>query len=229
MSVDQVVASLLNKARASRDDLEARLLAAAAVQRVADSLGLRLVVVGGTAVDFYVAGAAGTSAGYPAMWRASRDVDLVVLSLAASASSEADLKRRLEAELGVELQRSPPDAEGSESFGHGLTIPDFGYKLEIVADALSGDPKAERVFTVYVEDQALSLRGPEDTIISYAESGWFFYDGRDWERALGVWNTMKDECDVEYLKRRAGERKMPAVLEEVFAQRPLPERPEPLR
>ncbi|MBI4393312.1 MAG: hypothetical protein HY556_05880 [Euryarchaeota archaeon] len=229
MSADPVAVSLLDKARRSTDDLEARLLLTAALQRIADSLGLQLVVVGGTAVDFYAAGAAGTSAGYPKKWQASRDVDLVALSLRASSASENQLRRRLEAELGIDPEPFAPDDDGRVSYRRGLTVPDFQHGVEIVANELRGDPKAERVFTVEIESQPVVLRGPEDVLVAYAESGWDLYDGRDWERALAVWRTMEQEMDVDYLRRRAIDRRMPGVLEEVIAQRPLPDRRERLR
>jgi hypothetical protein len=48
--------------RFGRDDLTARLLFASLAQHLAGD-GIRLVVVGGTAVDAYVGGAFGTSEG----------------------------------------------------------------------------------------------------------------------------------------------------------------------
>lgn len=226
-SADPVAVRLLEKARASRDDLEARLLLAAAVQRVATGIGVLSVVVGGTAVDFYVAKAAGTSAAYPAMWQASRDVDLVALSLT-DVGAVQRLKEALVGQLGFTPMFQRTDADGQPAWSRTLDVPDFPYGLEIVSDTLGADPRAERAFIVEVEGERVYFRGPEDTLISYAESGWHFRDGRDWERALAVWRTMREEMDVEYLQRRAAERRMPGVLRMVMDQQPLSEQAGPL-
>lgn len=228
MSADPAAASLLEKARASRDDLEARLLLAAAVHRVAARIGIETVVVGGTAVDFYVAGAAGSSAGYPRAWMPSGDVDLVALEVAGGTGTLQRLAEALEAQLGLVPLYKSQDAEGRPFWSRGLDVPEFDYGLEIVSDRLGGDPRAERVFTLEVEGEPVRFRGPEDTLIAYAESGWHFRDGRDWERALAVWRTMREEMDLEYLQRRAAERRMPGVLRLVQEQQPLTERAGPL-
>lgn len=228
MPADPVAASLLDLAREAPDDLGARLALAAAVQRVAEGCGIESVVVGGTAADFYAAGALGTSASYPALWRASRDVDLVALSLRGSSGTDA-LLRALERELGFEIERVGLDADGREILGRAARVPGVRFGLEIVADELSLDPRAERVFTVEVEGQPVRLRGPEDAILAYAESGWVMPDARDWTRALVIARTMRDELDVGYLRARAAERGMPEALDEVLAGRPLPPRPGRLR
>lgn len=218
-SADTEAQRLLALARASRDDLEARLLLAAAVQRVATGIGVRTVVVGGTSVDFYVAGAAGTSAGYPAKWRASGDVDLIAIAVTGFHSMQP-LKEALAGQLGFVPLWARHDAAGNPGWSRGLDVPDFPYGLEIVSDQMQGE-QADRVFLVEVEGETLHLRGPEDTVISYAESGWHLGDARDWERALAVWRTMQDHMDLAYLDVRAQERRVPGVLQLVKDQAPL--------
>lgn len=221
MSDDPVAVSLLAKARASKDDLEARLLLAATVDRVARDLGVQSVVTGGTAVDFYVAGAAGTSAAYPEKWRASADVDLVVLEARARAGTLDQLRRALQRQLGL-VPRSYPSHDGSPVFVRTVAVPDFGYGLEIVGEEISLDPRAERVVTVDIDEGTVVLQGPEDTALHYAESGWDTYNARDWERALAVYRASRArDFDEEYLLRRAKERGQEAAVEAVLALQPL--------
>jgi len=232
---DDVARAFLERAKASRDDLEARLLLAAAIQRVADRLGLLAIVTGGTAVDFYAAGAAGTSAAYPARWRASADVDVVAFAVSASSGTVRALQERLARELDAGIERLGEDADGRTMLSRGLTFPGLGYAAEIVGEALSLDPRAERVFRVDVAmraplaaTQTVILRGPEDTLLAYAESGWDLRDARDWERALAVAAAMKEEIDLDYVRAKARERGFPRVAEEALAGRALPGEREPL-
>ncbi|MHB8605924.1 MAG: nucleotidyl transferase AbiEii/AbiGii toxin family protein [Thermoplasmatota archaeon] len=222
MFADKVAASLLEKARKSRDDLDARLLTAAATQRVADALGIQLIVTGGTAADFYAAGAAGTSAAYPPGWRASADIDLVVLRVRGSLATVNELHEALQARLGAIPERVTTNPDGSKSYSRQLTFPDSIYGIDLVGDSLNRDPNAERVITIEVEDQPVTVRGPEDTLLTYGESGWHLRHGHDWERALAVARTMRDELDLAYMRRVAKERGIEAVLDAILAQREPP-------
>jgi hypothetical protein len=136
------------------------------------------------------------------------------------------LKEAMEAQLGFH-----PTWKGSTQaapfWSRTLEHDDLDYAVEIVADALAGE-QADRVLVVEVAGVPIQLRGPEDTIVSYAESGWHFWLPREWERALAVWRTMRDEIDLACLERRARERRMPGVIARVRAQEPLPETPQPL-
>ncbi|HWG92526.1 MAG TPA: hypothetical protein VNZ52_16895 [Candidatus Thermoplasmatota archaeon] len=228
MSADPVAVALLERARRTRDDLEARLLLAAAVQRAAEGVGVLSVVTGGTAVDFYVAGASGTSATYPLAWRASADVDLVAVSVKGSGDARRRVKEAVRDVLGMQVASLGRTADGVELLDRALYLEGFGYGVEIVADEVAGDPRAERVWTVEVDGHPVTLQGPEDTLIAYAESGWHFHHPRDWERALGIFAAMKDEMDLAYLQKRARERHMPRVLAEAMAIHPLPKDPQPL-
>lgn len=228
MPGDPVAVLLLDVARRASDELGARLALAAAVQRVAEGCGIESVVVGGTAADFYAGGALGTSATYPALWRASRDLDVVAISLRGGTGTDA-LLRALERDLGFVLERLGTDVDGREILGRAARPPALAFGVEIVSDELSLDPRAERVYTVEVEGQPVRLRGPEDAILAYAESGWVMPDARDWTRALAIAKTMRAELDVGYMRERAAERGMPQVLDEVLAGRPLPATPGRLR
>jgi len=132
-------------------------------------------------------------------------------------------------QLGFELQDWGRSADGREEIGRTIDVPDFGFGLEIVGDELHADPLGEHVVTVDVEGQLVALRGPEDIIIAYAESGWDTHHAREWERALAVFRAMRESLDMDRLRRRAAERRMPAVLDEVLHQRPLPSERRPLR
>lgn len=207
-------ASLLERARAERDDLAARMLLAAAVQQVALSVGARSILTGGTAVDFYASKALGTSEGYPNKWRPSADVDLVVMSVEGRASVRKDLLAGLVA-LGMRPRWFGDTARM-------VDVPDFPFLLEIVGDELNRDPKAERVITVLVDGKwPVTLRGPEDVILSYGESGWDTYHHGDWERALAVYAAMKDRLDVPFLHEEAARRKKTQILESIVRMEPL--------
>lgn len=212
-----VAASLLDRARASGDSLDARLLLAAAVQRIGLEVGARLVVVGGTAVDFYAAGALGTSESLPAKWEQSGDVDVVVLDLANDDDLRPALIARLERDLGMEPWYILPGRARI------IRIPDFAYTLELVGRELRADPRGERVFTALIDDvHPITFRGPEETILSYAESGWHMRHGRDWERALAVYRAMRDRLDVAWMAEEAARRRQGEALAAVMALRPTP-------
>lgn len=213
--------SLLQKARASRDDLAARLYLAAAVQHVATSVGARCVVSGGTAVDFYAGGAAGTSESYPLKWRASGDVDLVIFAVKGHDAVRVKVLRALESDLGLK-------PEWHVGTARVVDVPDFPFGLEIVGDELNLDPHAQNVFTVLVEDRwPITFRGPEEVILAYAESGWHTRHTRDWERALAVCAAMRKYLDVDHLLRLAETRGQAAVVARVLAMEPLRVKPPP--
>lgn len=215
MSGNDGAASLLKKARESRDDLEARLYLAAAVQQVALGVGARCVVSGGTSVDFYAAGAVGRSEAYPALWRASGDVDLVVFGIRGYESMRVKVMQALESTLGLKPEWHAGTARVVE-------VPDFPFGLEIVGDELNLDPRAENVFTVLLEGvHPVTFRGPEEVILAYAESGWHTHHTRDWERALAVFAAMKEHLDLDHLLQAAEARNQSHVIAQVLAMRPL--------
>lgn len=215
MSRSDVAVSLLERARAASDPLEARLLLAAAVQRVAIGVGARAVVSGGTAVDFYAGGATGTSEGWPAKWAASYDVDVVAMPVARYERVRPRLLQALESELGLQ-----PVWHGDT--GRIVHVPDFPFGLDLVGDELNGDPLGERVFTVLIDDiHPISFRGPEDIILSYAESGWDTYHSRDWERALAVCNAMRERLDIPWMADEATRREKRMIIESVLHGEPL--------
>lgn len=210
-----VEASLLERARRASDSLDARLFLAAAVQRVALGVGARSVVTGGTAVDFYAAGATGTSEALPLKWESSGDVDLVVLSVDGWGDLKHDVLAALSARLGLQQRFA--------GIPRVVDVPDFPYGLELVGSELNGDPKGERVFTVLLEgEHPISFRGPEDVILAYAESGWHMRHTRDWERALAVYAAMKDRVDLPWLVREAERRRKGEVLRAVMGLQPSP-------
>lgn len=209
-----VAASLLERARASRDDLDARLLLAAAINRVAIEIGVRCVVSGGTAVDFYAANASGTSEGYPAKWAPSGDVDVVVISTEGPIAGATKLRAALASRLGLILSSGTPRI---------VDVPDFAYGLDVFGTELERDPKAERIVTVLVDDvHPVHFRGPEDTILAYAESGWDTRHTRDWERALAVYAAMKDRLDLPWMIAEADRRRQRRALDAVLAMKPSP-------
>lgn len=217
MTDPNVAASLLNRARSARDSLDSRLLLAAAVQRVALSVGARTVVTGGTAVDFFAAGATGTSESLPAKWQASGDVDVVVFAVEGWADVKPDVLRALETQLGLQPYSNLPGV------ARVVDVPNYAYGLEFVGRELRGDERAERVYTVLLDgEHPVTFRGPEDVILSYAESGWHLHHDRDWERALAVYAAMKDILDMRFLVEEAGRRRQTQPIDAVLKQHPSP-------
>jgi hypothetical protein len=206
-------ASILERARATRDDLAARLLLAAAVQRAGQAVGARVVLNGGAAVDFYASGALGTSAAYPAAWRASSDVDVVVIAVDPLREAWVPLLRELE-KLGLRPRWIAGTARVVE-------VPDLPYVLEVVGDEL-GKGRGERPITVLLDGEIpLTVRSPEDVILAYAESGWHLRHSGDWTRALAVSAAMRERLDLAYLREESLRRGQLDVVERVLQGEPM--------
>jgi hypothetical protein len=177
-------------------------------------VGARVVVSGGTAVDLYAAGASGTSEGYPAKWRPSADVDVVLIETLAGSDLHRQLLGAVERELGIR-----PRHPGVPRV---LDVPELPFGLDLMPGELNGDPRAERVVTILVDGQhPATFRGPEDIILAYAESGWHLRHQRDWERALAVFAAMRDRLDVPYLVAEAERRGQRPAIERVLRLEPL--------
>lgn len=214
-------ASSLERARASDDELEQRLWLAAAVQAAALAVGARMVVTGGTAADFYASGTLGTSGAYPAKRRPRADIDVVVIHIEPWKEARVPLLRQLEA-LGMRPRYVAPDVARI------VDVPGVPFALEIVGDESSRDPKGERVVTVLLDGIVpLTMRGPEDVILAYGESGWQFWHAGDWTRALAVYAAMKDRLDHARLEDEARRRGQSDVLVRIERIEPLPKRRSP--
>lgn len=208
-------AQLLAQAARTTDDLEARLLVAAAVTSLAREVGVRVVVTGGTAADFYVTGALGTSAAYPALWRPSGDIDVIALSVGPwKPAREALLARLRDAGL-------PPRGKGPAA--RVVDIPGVPFYVELVSDELGSAERTERPVTILLDERMpIELRSPENVILAYAESGWRLRHTGDWTRALAVYRAMRDRLDVEWMRLEAARRGQSDVIARI-------ERVEPLR
>lgn len=208
---------LAEKAKRTTDDLEARLLMAAAVAQAGREVGVRVVLTGGTAADFYVSGALGTSAGYPALWRPSGDIDLIVLSVPSWGPGRKALQERLVG-MGMEPHLFQETAREFD-------VPGFPFYIELVADELGDRGREERTMTILLDgEHALELRSPENVILSYGESGWHLRHSGDWTRALAVFSAMRDRLDLAWMELEAKKRGQSAMLEHVTALHPLPGR-----
>lgn len=212
-----VAVSILERARASADPLEARMLLAAAVSFVGLVQGIRVVVTGGTAVDFYVAGALGTSDGWPVAWQGSADVDIVALAAEGGVQARRDLFHALERELALR-----PVFDG---IFRAVRVPDFPFGLEIVGESLTHDPRGARVVTVRIDgEHPVALRGPEDVVLAYAEGAAATRHRGDWTRALTVFHAQQARIDLVYLRDMAARLGIAPAIEEVIAGRPMPVR-----
>lgn len=206
---------LLARARATTDDLEARLLLAAAVAEAGREVGARVVLTGGSAADLYATGALGTSAAYPALWRPSGDVDVIVLSTTAWKPARKALQERL-VQMGLEPRYFTDLARV-------VMVPDFPFYLEIVSEELGSRERDERTMTILIDDRVpLEVRGPENVILAYGESGLHLRHSGDWTRALAVYAAMKERLDVEWMKHEAARRGQTDMLDLVLALRPSP-------
>lgn len=215
MTSSDVAVSLLDRARKAADGLDARILLAASVNRIALEIGSRTIASGGTAVDFYAAGASGTSESYPAKWAPSGDVDLVVMEVPGSNATIDTLRDALGTRLGLH-PRHP-------GVRRAIDVPDFPYGLDIFASDLERDPQGERVVTILVDSiHPVHFRGPEDTILAYGESGWDTRHSRDWERALAMYSAMKEKVDLPWMYAEADRRKQRRVLDAIVRGEPSP-------
>lgn len=189
---------------------------AAAVSEVGLREGVRVVVTGGTAVDFYVAGTLGTSAGWPHAWQGSADVDVVALSTSGGAGGRRELLHALERELGLRpLYEAVPRV---------VAVPDFAFGLEIVGEDLTLDPTGARVVTVRLDGvHPITLRGPEDLVLAYADAATATRHRGDWTRALAVYEAQRDRIDLVYLRDAARALGLGRPIEEVVAGRPMPD------
>lgn len=210
--------SLLARARATTDDLEARLLLAAAAAQAGREIGARVVLTGGSAADLYVTGALGTSAAYPALWRPSGDVNVVMIAVSPWMPTRKALLDRLE-RMGLEPRYFTDVARV-------VMVPDLPFYLEIVAEELGGRERDERTMTILVDGRVpLEVRSPESLILAYGESGLHLRHSGDWTRALSVYSAMKGRLDVEWMKHEAARRGQADMIELVLAMRPSPWRP----
>ena len=215
----RAAADLLARARTTRDNLASRMLVAAAIEQVAMTIGARAILTGGTAVDFYASHAFGTSEGYPVKWRPSADVDIVVMKVEGPGDPRAGMIDAL-VKLGLKPRWFGDTARI-------IDIPDYPFTLEIVGDELNRDPEAKHVLTVLLDDRwPVTLRGPEDVILAYAESGLHMRHRGDWERALGVYEAMRDRLDMAWMVEEAKRRGQSRALDLVTALTPTPWNPE---
>lgn len=206
--------ALLAKAAASVDDLEARLLLAAAVSQAGREVGVRVVVTGGTAADFYASGALGTSAGYPALWRPSGDIDMLALSVGEWKPARLTLMKRL-----VELGLQP---RGPLEWTRSLDAPNVPFYVELVAEEMGDRYREERTMTVLLDGATpVEMRSPENVILAYGESGLHLRHTGDWTRALAVHAAMKDRLDVEWMRAEAARRGQSEMLSRVERREPL--------
>lgn len=206
--------ALLRRARATTDDLEARLILAAAVAQAGREVGVGVVLTGGTAADFYATSALGTSAAYPALWRPSGDIDVVVLSVGTWKPARVTLLARLEA-MGLVPRYAGDTARA-------VDVPDFPFYLELVSEELGSRGRDERTMTVLIDGRTqLDVRSPENVILAYAESGWHLRHTGDWTRALAVFTAMRERLDLEWLRLEAERRGQSDVIDRVERREPL--------
>ena len=173
-------------------DLDARLLLAAHVTALAAGVGLRPVLVSGSAVDFYTAQTLeSVEAALPLRLRASMDLDFVALDARDDASGRA-----LRAVLSSNGFRAsgglPPEA------ARVWTHPRLPIPVEVMTGELYGS--TEHIHRLEVDGHTLHLWGPEDVYWHYLEAAHATRHRHDYTRAQAMLLTHGDTFDWPYLE-----------------------------
>ncbi len=183
-------ASLFAKAKeafAANQDLDARLLVAAGLTALGEPLGIKPVVVGGTAVDFYAASTTPRGLERSTAIAGSQDLDVVAVGLYGDA---ATFRRALAVNGFTRVGAIPVDA------CRGWLLAGAGILVEVLGGDLAGSE--DRVVAIEVDDGVAYLWGPEDTVWQYAENAWSMRERPAWERARVISATQ--ELDWDYLE-----------------------------
>lgn len=176
--------------------LDARLLLAAAVQAVVAADGARVVLVRGSAVDFWAAETTAQGLQPSARLRASMDLDLVPLG------TWGDARRVRRALHASGLFRPASPGIPVEQCRAWLPL-DVPIGVEVIGEELAGDP--DRVVRLEVDGAEAWVWGPEDTAWQYAENAWSQGSRDDWTRALAVAAAQSlDWAYVQEVARAAG-------------------------
>lgn len=180
------------KLRAAGHDLDARLLLAAFVTKAAEEKGVRCILVGGSAVDFYTAATLESVSGHlPSRLRASVDLDFV----AAAARHEATSLREALAAKGFSPVGSAP-ATIARTWSH----PDEpGLIVDVMSSELEGS--MEHVRTLTVDDVDVAIIGPEDLFVQYLEAAMATAHRHDYTRAVAL--ALTQEMDWDYIHELA--------------------------
>lgn len=220
LDVPAVVARI--RSVAPQDSLAARLTLSSLVATLLAEQDHEIVLVGGTPVDAYAAGALGTSDALPAGWEESNDLDTVVLRLR-GAPPRSDALATLEAH-GFEVAPA----------GGAIEHPRLPFELDLVASYLDQDISQDHLVEVTREEwsdlglQPVSMVGPEDLLLDYLESGLDTRHQRDWLRALTIAEVMGPHLDLGYLYTKVHWRldgRFVEALDRVLAGEPLDDAP----
>lgn len=190
--------------------LRAKLLLAGWIGAIGARASFRPLVVGGTAVDFYVAEALERT--LPEGWMASLDLDVVSVSQTGF-SPVTPFIAELEREGFVNEKHR--DADGVEHPSRALRHPALPYAIEVLAEPLTGS--MSHVVTLDVDEFEVRLIGPEDLVLKYAESGSHFRHQRDWTRALAIVRAQRATMDLDYLRGEAARKRIGPVVAKALA------------
>ncbi|HVL46935.1 MAG TPA: hypothetical protein VM889_00080 [Candidatus Thermoplasmatota archaeon] len=204
----------VERIRAEPSPLRAKLLLAGWLGAIGARVGFRPVVVGGTALDFYVAETLERS--HPEGWLASLDLDVVSVSPGGVVPALPFLAA-LERE-GFVLERFE-DADDLARFGRAVRHPALPIAIEVLPEPLTGS--LDHLVELEVDDYVVPLIAPEDLIVKYAESGAHFRHQREWTRALALARAQAGRLDLDYLRRRAEARGCRDEVERALRGEPL--------
>ena len=191
--------SLFTKARqasAAGRDLDARLALAAGITQLAGLVGVKPIVVGGTAVDFYAASATPRGLEPNKTLRASQDVD--VITVTSFGADPAALRQALAKNPDFTSEETAiPVASRRKWWLKGAPL-----LVEILGGELYGDP--ERVVELDVAGGQVFLWAPEDTAWQYMQVALSERSRTSWERAVAIAAAQANEAwQWDYLRSRA--------------------------
>lgn len=192
-------AELFAKARqahAEQRDLDARLLLAAGVTALAGK-GVKPIVVGGTAVDFYAAKTTPQGLQASRDLRASQDVDLITLG---EFGPDAPRLRKI---LSDSNEFSTDQEKFPEASRRRWWLKDAPLLVEVLGGELYGDDS--RLVTLELDDAGavVYLWAPEDTAWQYMQNSLATNHRGSWERALVICKVQADQAwDWDYLASR---------------------------
>lgn len=176
-------------------DLDARLALAAGLAELGRTAGIRPVVVGGTAVDFYAASTTARGELLPSRrLQASQDVDII--TVAGAGSDAAGLRKLLAASPEFYADTPAIPVAGRRKWW----LRDAPMLVEVLGDELYGDP--ERVVTLEIDGSEAYLWAPEDTVWQYAQLALSERSRTSWERARAI-AAAQALLDWDYLRTRA--------------------------
>lgn len=177
--------------RRAGNDLDARLLLAAYTTQIANKHGVRCILVGGSAVDFYTAATLeSVTRLLPGHLQGSVDLDFVAAATPTKHEAAA-LRKALQTEGFTPVGNVP--AVSARTWSHS---DERGLIIDVMSSELEGSMQHLRTLTI--EGTDVSIIGPEDLFMQYLEAAVATAHRHDYTRAVALALTQGD-MDWEYV------------------------------